>query len=339
MKTNKLKLSVLDQSPIHDGKSEREGLFDTIKLAQKCEKWGYHRYWLAEHHNTPGYASSNPEIMVNSVASQTSTIRVGSGGVMLNHYNSFKVAETFNTLEALYEDRIDVGIGRASGASYETSRALYTQGRSEYPEKAFELIGYLNQNLPHEHPFSEVPLTPANISAPPVYLLGSSQGSSQLAGMLGAGFVLALFIGTHERDPKIIKEYKDTFKATNVLKEPKAILAVACIVASSKEEAQFIASTHVYWKLQTFTKSHKDPLQNPEDIQEMIKNFSYSDKQYYTKTMDSMVLGTADECKKEIENLAQEYNVDEVMIVNVSYSFEARANSYERLAKAFDLCE
>ncbi len=336
---NKLKLSVLDQSPIHDGKNEREGLIDTIKLAQECEKWGYHRYWLAEHHNTPGYASSNPEIMINSVASQTSTIRVGSGGVMLNHYNSFKVAETFNTLEALYENRIDVGIGRASGASYETSRALYTQGRSEYPEKAYELIGYLNQNLPSTHPFSDVPLTPAGISAPPVYLLGSSQGSSELAGILGAGFVLALFIGTHDRNPQIIQEYKRTFQATNVLKEPKAILAVACIVASSKEEAKFIASTHVFWKLQTFTKNYRDPFQNPKDLVETINNLSYEDKQYYVKTMNSMVLGTADECKNEIESLAKEYDVDEVMIVNVSYSFEDRKNSYELLAKAFTLGE
>lgn len=114
-----LKLSVLDQSPIHDGKDDKEGLFDTVKLAKFCEKLGYYRYLLAEHHDTPpGYASCSPEIMIGAVANETNTIRVGSGGVMLNHYNSFKIAETFNTLNALYDNRIDLGIGRASGASF-----------------------------------------------------------------------------------------------------------------------------------------------------------------------------------------------------------------------------
>lgn len=332
-----LKLSVLDQSPIHDGKADKEGLFDTIKLAKKCEELGYHRYWLAEHHNTPGYASSNPEVMVNIVASNTKKIRVGSGGVMLNHYNPFKVAETFNTLEALYSKRIDVGIGRASGANFLTAKALHKQDGNEYSQKAYELIGYLNQNLSTEHPYHDVTLTPQGIEAPPVYLLGSSEGSSRLAGVLGAGFVLALFIGTHERSTKIIKDYKDNFVASNVLKKPKAIIAVACIIGDTLEEAQFIASTHTYWKLQSFTKPNRDVLLNPDDLIDVIKNLSVRDKKYYDETMDTMILGTAPECKKRIEALAKEYDVDEVMIVNVTYSFQNRVNTYEALSKEFNL--
>ncbi len=334
---SKLKLSVLDQSPIHDGKDDKEGLLDTIKLAKKCESLGYHRYWLAEHHNTPGYASSNPEVMVNIVASNTNKIRVGSGGVMLNHYSSFKVAETFNTLEALYSNRIDVGIGRATGANFLTARALHEQNGNEYSQKAYELIGYLNQNLSKEHPYHNVTLTPQNIKPPPVYLLGSSESSSTLAGILGAGFVLALFIGTHNRSTKIIKDYKKSFVATNVLKKPKAILAVACIVGDTIEEAQFIASTHTYWKLQAFTRPNRDALLSPNDLKSVIENLSPSDKKYYDETMNTMILGTAHSCKKQIEMLALEYDVDEVMIVNVTYSFQDRINTYEALSRVFDL--
>jgi len=332
-----LKLSVLDQSPIHDGKEDRFGLLDTIELAKMCDELGYHRYWLAEHHNSPGYASSCPEIMVNSVATVTKNMRIGSGGVMLNHYNSFKVAETFNMLEALHVDRIDVGIGRASGANFMTSRALMGDRSIDYSQKAYELIGYLNQSLEKEHPFFDVELTPSKVKSPPVFLLGSSEGSSNLAGALGAGFILALFIGTHERNPRIIDEYKKSFIPSNVLKKPKPIIAIACIIASSKKEAQFIASTHTYWKLQAFTRHERDPLMSPESLVEVIDNLSYEDKRYYKETMNSMVLGTAKECKDEIEELAKFYDVHEVMVVNVTYNFEQRKKSYELLAKEFKL--
>jgi luciferase family oxidoreductase group 1 len=333
----RLKLSVLDQSPIHDGKDDRFGLLDTIELAKVCDTLGYHRYWLAEHHNTKGYASSTPEVMINSVATVTKNMRVGSGGVMLNHYSSFKVAETFNMLEALHAGRIDVGIGRAPGTDFITSRALQGNREIDYSQKAYELIGYLNQNLDKNHPYFDVTLTPSNIPAPPVYLLGSSAGSSGLAGALGAGFVLALFIGTNERSPQIINEYKTSFVPSNVLSQPKVIIAVACIVADSKEEAEFIASSHVYWKLQAVTNYERSALKSPQELVKVIENLSAQEKRYYDETMENMITGTAQECKREIEKLATLYDADEVMIVNVTYSFEDRKKSYELLAKEFDL--
>jgi len=333
----KIKLSVLDQSPVHDGKDDKYGLQDTLELAKLCDTLGYHRYMLAEHHNSPGYASSCPEIMVNSVASVTSNMRIGSGGVMLNNHNTFKVAETFNMLCALHGNRIDLGIGRASGANYQTSRVLHREKPQDYPQKAYELIGYLNENLPKEHEFSDLVLTPSKVEAPPIYFLGSSDGSAKLAGLLGGGFILALFIGTHERSNAITSEYKNNFLATNVMKEPKVIIAVACIVADSKEEAQYIASTHTYWKLQAFTRYERDSLISPKDLENIIENLSPSDKKYYDETMDTMILGTAKECKKEIIELAKIYDADEVMIVNVTYSFEDRKKSYQLLAEEFKL--
>jgi len=334
---SEIKLSVLDQSPVHDDKDDKYGLYDTLELAKLCDELGYHRYMLAEHHNSPGYASSCPEIMVNSVANVTKHMRIGSGGVMLNNHNTFKVAETFNMLCALHGDRIDLGIGRASGANFQTSQALHRNNTQDYPQKAYELIGYLNENLPSEHNFSDLVLTPSKVDAPPVYFLGSSDGSAKLAGILGGGFILALFIGTHERSNAIINEYKNSFKATNVMKQPKAIIAVACIVAKTKEEAKYIASTHTYWKLQAFTRYERDDLISPKDLESIIENLSPRDKSNYDEIMDTMILGNAQECKKEIIELAKIYGVDEVMIVNVTYSFENRKDTYKLLAKEFSL--
>lgn len=332
-----LKLSVLDQSPIHDGKEPKEGLFDTIKLAVRCEELGYFRYWCAEHHDTPGYASASPEIMVSSVANATKTIRVGSGGVMLNHYSAFKVAETFNTLSALHDKRIDLGIGRASGANFLAARALHNANNSDYVHKANDLINYLDNKVPKNDYFYGVNLSPKDVDSTPVYLLGSSDGSSKLAGKLGAGFCLALFIGTHDRPTQIMKYYKNNFIASKIFKKPKAMLALACICADSKEKAQEIASSHTYWKVQAFRHPKRDGLYSPNDVKKLYEKLSFEDKAYYHETLDSMILGTPKECKEKIEKLAIEYGVDEVMIVNVTYSFEDRIKSYELLAKEFNL--
>lgn len=333
----KLKISVLDQSPIHDGKEEKSGLFDTIELSKYCENLGYYRYWCAEHHDTPGYASSCPEIMVSSIANATSKIRVGSGGVMLNHYSSFKVAETFNTLSALHDNRIDLGIGRASGANYIAARALHNSNTDDYSNKAYELINYLDKTIPKDNFFHGVNLSPKRADSTPVYLLGSSEGSSELAGFLGAGFCLALFIGTHERPIDIIKNYKKSFRASLNFSKPKAMIAVACICASSKEEAEEIASSHTYWKVQAFRHPKRDPLQSPKDVAKLVEKLSFEDKVYYQETLDSMILGTPSECREKIKKLAKKYEVDEVMVVNVTYSFKDRKKSYELLAKEFEL--
>ena len=332
-----LKLSVLDQSPIHNGKEAKQGLFDTIELAQECEKWGYYRYWCAEHHDTPGYASANPEIMISSIANVTSEIRVGSGGVMLNHYSSFKVAETFNTLNALHSNRIDLGIGRASGANFLAARALHNAHTGDYAKKAYELINYLDDKVPQNDYFHGVNLSPKGVDSTPVYLLGSSDGSSVLAGRLGAGFCLALFIGTHERPKQIMDSYRNNFVLSKNFTKPKAMIAVACICANTKEEAIQIASTHTYWKVQAFRHTTRDGFQSPQNVKRLYEKLSFEDKAYYHETLNSMILGTPKECKEKIEKLAKEYGVDEVMIVNVTYSFNHRIKSYELLAKEFNL--
>jgi luciferase family oxidoreductase group 1 len=256
---------------------------------------------------------------------------------MLNHYSSFKVAETFNTLSALHNNRIDLGIGRASGANFLAARALHNANNGDYANKANDLINYLDNKVPKNDYFYGVNLSPKDVDSTPVYLLGSSDGSSKLAGKLGAGFCLALFIGTHERPTQIMKYYKNSFVASKNFKEPKAMLAVACICAESKEKAQEIASSHTYWKVQAFRHPKRDGLYSPSDVKKLYEKLSFEDKAYYHETLDSMILGTPKECKEKIEKLAIEYGVDEVMIVNVTYSFEDRIKSYELLSNEFNL--
>lgn len=332
-----LKLSVLDQSPIHDNKEPKEGLHDTLKLAKACEEFGFYRYWCAEHHDTPGYASASPEIMVGAVASVTSKIKVGSGGVMLNHYSAYKVAETFNALNALYGDRIDLGIGRANGANFLSARALHNKNSDSYTKKTYDLIGFLDDTIAEDEYFHEVGVSPKQDSFIPVYLLGSSDGSSSLAAQVGAGFCLALFIGTHDRPKQIIDTYKKQFRPSKNFLKPKAMIAVACICAQTKEKAIEIATTHTYWKVQAFRHTVRDGLFSPKDVEKLYEELSYEDKLYYHETMETMILGTPKECKEQIERLAKEYQVDEVMIVNVTYSFEDRLNSYKLLSQEFNL--
>lgn len=332
-----LKLSVLDQSPIHDDKEPKYGLSDTIELAKLCEDLGYYRYWCAEHHDTPGYASACPEIMVGTVAANTSKIRVGSGGVMLNHYSAYKVAETFNTLTSLYGSRIDLGIGRANGANFLSARALHNKNSDSYTQKTYDLVNYLNDTVPQDDYFHGVGVSPKNEESTPVFLLGSSDGSSTLAAQLGAGFCLALFIGTHDRPTAIMENYIKSFIPSKSFEKPKPMIAVACICAPTKNEAIQIASSHTYWKVQAFRHTKRDGLYSPKDVEKLYEELSYDDKLYYHETMKTMVLGTPKECKKQIEELAREYKVEEVTIVNVTYSFEDRKRSYELLAKEFNL--
>src|SRR2546429_8571551 len=149
------RLSVLDQSPVRSGGTPADAIHESLELAELCDRLGYHRYWLAEHHSTPGLGGSSPEVLIGQIAARTSRIRVGSGGVMLQHYSALKVAESFRVLETLYPGRIDLGIGRAPGSDQVTARALAGPlggGIEDFPDKIADLLGFLHGDLPPEHP-------------------------------------------------------------------------------------------------------------------------------------------------------------------------------------------
>jgi len=335
-----IKLSVVDQAPVHQGQSQSNALHSSVALAKLCDDLGYHRFWVAEHHDTASYSNSCPEILISHIAQHTKNIRVGSGGVMLSHYSPLKVAETFRTLEALNPGRIDLGVGRAPGGTDQTSQALafpnHPTDARLYPNMLSDLSDFLYDNFPVDHPYYGVNATPINAQAPQLWTLGSSTGSVELAAELGLGFVLALFIGTHDRSTDIIRHYKQRFRPNGKgAKTAQAILSVACICADSKEEAAYIAAPNMYWKVMAFRHGIRETIRSPEQALNLYKKLSLSDQAYYQATLDTVISGTPTECRSEIEQLAGDFDVDEMMLVNVIYDFADRCASYSKLMAEF----
>jgi len=335
-----IKLSVVDQAPVHQGQSQSNALHSSVALAKLCDELGYHRFWVAEHHDTASYSSSCPEILISHIAQNTKNIRIGSGGVMLSHYSPLKVAETFRTLEALNPGRIDLGVGRAPGGTDRTSMALAFPNSPNdaqlYPHMLSDLSNFLHDNFQSTHPYYGTNATPINAQAPQLWTLGSSTGSVELAAELGLGFVLALFIGTHDRSTDIIRHYKQRFRPNGKGAETaQAILSVACICADSKEEAAYIAAPNMYWKVMAFRHGIRETIRSPEQALDLYKKLSLSDQAYYQATLDTVISGTPTECRSEIEQLAGDFDVDEMMLVNVIYDFADRCASYSKLMAEF----
>lgn len=335
------RLSVLDQSPIHDGGPAHEAPRCSVRLAQAADALGYHRYWVAEHHDTAGYAGSCPEVLIGHIAQATRRIRVGSGGVMLMHYSPYKVAETFRMLEALNPGRIDLGLGRAPGAAGLASAALAWPYRSRggdlYGNQVHDLSGFLHGNLPADHDFAGLTAQPDPGSVPELWLLGSGDGSAEFAGRMGTGFALALFIGTHERSPAILEAYRRAFRPSPSRARPATALAVAVLCAPTAEEARHIAATHTWWKVQAFRHNRRVPLLPPEECLRLRQTLSPADRDYWDETLATMIVGDPAQCREALARLAADYAAEEIIAVNVCYRFEDRLRSYRLLAHACGL--
>lgn len=232
-------LSFLDKSPIHDGEAAQAALTRTIKLAQKAEAAGFHRFWVAEHHNSPGLASSSPEVLIGFLLAHTHHIRIGSGGVMLQHYSAYKVAENFNLLASLAPGRVDLGVGKAPGGLPLSTRALqgaYDPDRKpSFKQQLAELDGFLDHGSEKSDDENGIAAYPVPPQKPERFLLGASVESAELAAQLDWNFVYA---GHIQGDPAAIKE---AFEAYRTIANRPAILAVSVIVAESDAEAEKLA--------------------------------------------------------------------------------------------------
>ncbi len=317
-----MKLSILDQVPILEGASSERALSETVKLATYAEKWGFSRFWVAEHHNMKELTCPAPEVLIPYIGAHTNTISLGAGAILLPHYKPYKIAESFNLLATLFPGRIDLGIGRAPGGSAEATEALsdaYLQEVWKMPEKVKELLHFLRNDFPHDSIFSKVKPTPVPTYSPRPWILGTSRKSALLAAEMGTYYAFGQFM-SDEDGSDIISEYKTTFMSLHPDKKPYAIVAVSILCAETLEKAEELALNH-YFTRSKFTSTSSSATTITERNQ-ILKNLH-----------SKIIFGTPESVEKRLHTLQKSYNADEWMIVTIPSSYQERLHSFELLAK------
>jgi len=328
-------LSILDLSPVSAGSTGAQALRNSLDLAQLADGLGYRRYWVAEHHNLPAIASSAPDIMIGQIAAITRNMRIGSGGVMLPNHAPLMVAERFKVLEALYPGRIDLGLGRAPGTDPATSYALRRrQGISEeddFLDRFNELMLLESRGFPAGHPFHNVRAMPFDVALPPIYLLGSSDYSAQLAGHIGAAFSFAHHFANFDA-AEAMRLYRESFKPSPSHDKPYAILAAHVVCADTDEEAQKLAAT-VDLNIVRRAKGEYLPLASPEDAAKY--NYTPVDRTRIAQNRTRLAVGSPETVKARLLPLIEATQADELMVTSMLFDHGARKRSYELLAKTF----
>ncbi len=320
-------LSVLDLAPVPSGSTSSEALADSLELARTTEALGYLRYWVAEHHGMPGIASSSPAVLIGAVAAATSRLRVGSGGVMLPNHAPLVVAEQFGMLEALHPGRIDLGIGRAPGTDGRTAAALRRSvdglSADEFPQQLVQLRGFFRG------PVQGVTAVPAQGNEPAVWLLGSSGYSAQVAGHLGLPFAFAHhFSGQHTLPALAL--YRESFRPSEVLAEPYAMVCASVVVADDDETARRLALPGglSFLRLRSGTPG---PVPSVEEAESYP--YSPAERAFVEDRLDSQVIGGPETARQGLEDLLDATQADELMVTTLVHDPADRLRSYELLSQ------
>jgi luciferase family oxidoreductase group 1 len=335
-----MQLSVIDQAPVSSGSTPAEALRNTLELARLCDRLGYRRYWIAEHHATELLACSAPEILMTRVAAETARIRVGSGGIMLPHYSPLKVAETFRMLHALYPDRIDLGLGRAPGGGPLETFALRRERTDrafpdDFPDQLFELLAFLNRDFPSNHPFARISISPEMPGRPDVWLLGSSLWSASAAAQVGLPYAFAHFIAP-EPTRQAIETYYQRFQSSRYLQQPRAIVALGAICAETDADAERLSmSARLVGR--RIRSGIRGPVPTMEEAMRELGDEATAPPPPEMSEWPRYVAGSPATLRDKLESLAAALRLDELMIVTIVHSHQARLRSYELLAEAFDL--
>jgi luciferase family oxidoreductase group 1 len=323
-----LPLSILDQSPIVYGASPKEAVAATIALAKRAEELGYYRYWLAEHHALPSIADASPEVLLARLTGETSRIRLGSGGIMLPHYSSFKVAETFRMLEALAPNRIDLGVGRAPGGTRVVSAALQSRDSNLFPEQIQEVLAYFAGELPDPR-LRGLIAQPAGDTSPAMWVLGSSDFGARLAAQFGLPYSFAQFIGGDY--PQVTQAYRQLFEASEYLDKPYVMVTIAAIVAPSDEEADDLALPALLQRLRRLRG-----ISAPVPSLDEARAYPWTElEKAEVVASRNMIIGSPATIRPRIDALVEKYGADEVMVVTIAPDYASRRRSYELLAAAF----
>lgn len=323
-------ISVLDLAVIGEGKTTKETLNQTLEIAQLAEKLGYKRFWMAEHHNMAHIASSATAVLLGYVAQGTTTIRVGSGGIMLPNHPPLIIAEQFGTLESLYPNRVDLGLGRAPGTDQVTAMALRrndTMAANYFPEQIQELINYFENQDPH----ARVRAFPGEGLDIPIWILGSSTDSAFLAASLGLPYAFASHFAP-EQLQVAAKIYKEKFQPSKYLAEPYFMACVNAVVAETQEEAIKL-STSLYKMFLGLIRNDRKPLQKPSDSMEGLWN-EHEEAMVFQKLACSFI-GTPEIIKPELQRFCDILEIDELIITSPIYDHSDRMKSFELFVTLF----
>jgi luciferase family oxidoreductase group 1 len=319
----KPKLSVLDLSPIAEGSDAAESFKRTLDLAQHAEQWGYHRYWLAEHHGMPGIASAATSILISHVAAGTKTIRVGAGGIMLPNHSPLVIAEQFGTLESLYPKRIDLGLGRAPGSDQVTARALRRNLASDadaFPQDVIELLDYFS-----DEPTGHVKANPGTGLNIPIWILGSSLFGAQLAAALGLPFAFA----SHFAPAYLIQAlemYRATFKPSRYLDKPYVMLGFNVFAAESDDQAIYLASS----AQQSFINLRSGkPTKLPPPVPDLWDQLGGAERAIINQVLSCSAIGNEQKVASEMRAFIAKTEADELMITSQIFDHQARLKSYQ----------
>ncbi|ODT56600.1 MAG: alkane 1-monooxygenase [Methylobacterium sp. SCN 67-24] len=323
-------LSVLDLSPVAEGSTAAQSLRNTLDLARHAEKLGFHRYWLAEHHNMPGIASAATSVVIAHVAAGTSTIRVGAGGIMLPNHAPLVIAEQFGTLAALHPGRIDLGIGRAPGTDMLTARALRRNLEASvdnFPQDVVELMGYFEPATPDQR----LRAVPGEGEQVEVWVLGSSLYGAQLAAMLGLPYAFASHFAPAELD-HALDIYRSRFQPSERLAKPYAMLGVNVVAAETDEEAKLLFTS----VQQAFVNLRSGrPGRLPAPVEGYDRDLDPIARQMLSQTISCAIVGSRETVRRGLEAFIARTGADELMVTSQVFDHEARKRSYQILAEAF----
>jgi luciferase family oxidoreductase group 1 len=329
-------LSILDLAPIGVGQTPGEALATTTGLAQRAEEWGYHRFWVAEHHGLPGVASSAPAVLLAHLGAATRTIRLGSGGVMLPNHAPLVVAEQFGMLHALHPGRIDLGLGRTKNNPATTAALGRSDDSAEvFPQRVAELADFLDGTFPPGHEYAKVRAVPGRSVAPdsgrpPIWLLGSSGLSAQLAAFLGLPFAFAHHFSSAHTVPAL-ELYRELFRPSAYLDKPYALISVSAIAADTTEQAYWLSGSAALLMLR-LRRGMTGPVPTPEEAAEYP--YTPEEAEFLDPRRSTMVLGDPAKVCKDLSELRARTGADELMLTGMVYDRAARYHSYELIARA-----
>jgi luciferase family oxidoreductase group 1 len=323
-------LSILDLVPVQQGSTPGDALRRSLDLARHAEALGYTRYWVAEHHNMTGIASAATSVVIGFLANGTSTIRVGSGGIMLPNHSPLVIAEQFGTLASLYPGRIDLGLGRAPGTDQATAQALRHGGPDDFPRQLTDLLGFFTGQWPEKHPYQKVHAIPGEGNIPDVWLLGSSGYSAQVAGALGIPFAFAHHFMPQNTLPAL-DLYRQSFSPSAALEKPYSMIAAGVVCADTDEHARFLAGASAL----SFLKLRSGrPGRVPTPEEAAAYPYSPMEKAFIEDRQSTQYIGAPGTVIEGLAHLIKQTGVDELMITTQTHDPADRQHSFDLVAAA-----